>query len=276
VRFDPSLPDDRVNVSGDHPIREAALLVGGVVGLGAGFIVLIALTIDVIVVWIPPRFEAGLFANRWTAGFFEEDDEEQDPRSADLVALVDRLAAHWHDNPYALRAFVQEEESPNAMALPGGVIIVTTGLLDGVESENELAFVLGHELGHFRNRDHLRGMGRGLAFGMVMTGLGIGGDGAAELAGLAGQIASRSFDRDQESEADRFGLELVAAEYGHVAASWEFFERLPEPDGEVERELVHYLSTHPLGNDRIEALEVFADERGWSREGVPVPIGAVH
>ena len=169
---------------------------------------------------------------------------------------------------------IQEEGTPNALAFPGGLVVVTSGLLEQVESENELAFVLGHEIGHFRHRDHLRGIGRGVAFALVMGALGLGGSGgAAQLAALSGQLAARGFDRDQESDADRFGLALVQQEYGHVAGAWEFFQRLPDLDGSVEKEIVHYLATHPLSEERIEALHALALERGWSQMGTVVPLG---
>jgi predicted Zn-dependent protease len=271
VRFDPSLPDDEVNVSQTHPLREAAVLVIGILGVGAGLFVLIALTIDLIVLWIPRSFEARL-SGEWVAEAVAQEGEAPDPRTGEVQALLDRLAGHWPESPYAFHVLVSEETSPNAMALPGGVLIVTAGLLAAVESENELAFVLGHELGHFRNRDHLRGIGRGTAFGLVMALLGIGGDGAAQLAALAGDLTARSFGRDQEGDADRFGLELVQAEYGHVGSTWQFFEKLPEPEGAVEKELFHYLSTHPLSDERVEALEEFTLDRGWPRDGEPLPL----
>jgi predicted Zn-dependent protease len=159
------------------------------------------------------------------------------------------------------------------VAFPGGLVAVTSGLLDQVESENELAFVLGHEIGHFRNRDHLRGIGRGMAFALVMGVLGLGGHGgAANLASLSGQLAARGFDRDQEADADRFGLELVEQEYGHVAGALDFFERLPDPEASMGKEIVQYLATHPLSEDRIEALHALSLERGWSESGTVVPI----
>ena len=57
--------------------------------------------------------------------------------------------------------------------------MVSTGLLEQTASENELAFVVGHEIGHFRNRDHLRGLGRGVAFGLVLAALSTSGAGTA-------------------------------------------------------------------------------------------------
>jgi Zn-dependent protease with chaperone function len=140
------------------------------------------------------------------------------------------MVSHWPDNPYVYEIAIWDESEANAVALPGGVIAVTRGLLDSVESENELAFVLGHELGHFHNRDHLRGLGRGAVFSLLLVVVGLGGGGSAvQLASLAGQLAQREADRDREIEADHFGLALLAAEYGHVSGAEIFFS--PSPTG---------------------------------------------
>ncbi|MBW2494022.1 MAG: M48 family metallopeptidase, partial [Deltaproteobacteria bacterium] len=168
---------------------------------------------------------------------------------------------------YAFEIAIWDTPEANAVALPGGVIALTRGLLENVESENELAFALGHELGHFRNRDHLRGLGRGVAFSLLLVAVGIGGGGSAvEIASLAGRFAQRGFDREQEIEADRFGLALLAAEYGHVSGAEAFFEHLPEPGG-LDAGLAGYFSTHPLHVDRIRALRETTDEMGWELRG---------
>ena len=115
------------------------------------------------------------------------------------------------------------------MALPGGLIVVTQGLLDQVESENELAFVLGHELGHFRNRDHLRALGRGVVISLffaVVTGNDVAGLGIK-----ATDLTLRGFSREQETRADEFGLAIVHAEYGHVNQASRLFERWDEENG---------------------------------------------
>jgi Zn-dependent protease with chaperone function len=276
VSFDPSLPKEGVNVSGTHPLREAVVLLAAVAGAGALLVVLAAAAVDPLVRHLPPSLEVKLFSTAWLADFGAGEEGEQgevDPRAQALQELVGRLGRHWAGHPYPFRVAVWEQEPPNALALPGGRIVVTTGLLEQVESENELAFVLGHELGHFRNRDHLRGLGRGLAFALVMAAGGVSGAGsAAELAAVAGQLAERGFDREQERSADRFGLALVAAEYGHVAGAAEFFGRLPEPAGEVEQRIATYLATHPLNRERLEALRQAAAEEGWSTTGQLRPL----
>ncbi len=272
MSFDPSLPDDRVNVSNTHPLREALVLVVGLVGVVAVLALGIGLAIDALVPLLPPGLESRLFSPSWFAHEGRED--ASDPRRTSVAALLERLAGHWQDNPYALRLAIWEEDRPNALAFPGGLVVVTTGLLDRAGSENELAFVLGHELGHFHNRDHLRGLGRGVAFALIAAAIGGSGAGdAAKLAALSQQLAARGFDRDQERDADRFGLELVAAEYGHVAGALAFFDQLEAPDDGVDAWRAAYLSTHPVHDERIEALRDFAAERGFSRHGELRPLG---
>ena len=181
MSFEPRLPDDRVNVSGTNPLAEAGLLVAGLVAV----VVAIAVTSSLVMEWLVPRLptslEVRVFGGGWLPSLGPDDTEEQAPdgRQASLQALVDRLALHWAENPYEFKPMLWQEQSPNAFALPGGWIGVTTGLLAEVDSENELAFVLGHEIGHFRNRDHLKGLGRGLALGIVLSAVGLSGVGAA-------------------------------------------------------------------------------------------------
>jgi Zn-dependent protease with chaperone function len=266
VKFDPSLPKDGINVSRAHPLREALLLVAGIVGVTAALAVVVAVAVDFAVPHIPIELEVRLFSNWFDRG--HEDDEAASPRERLLERLLDRMVSHWPDNPYVYEIAIWDESEANAVALPGGVIAVTRGLLESVESENELAFVLGHELGHFHNRDHLRGLGRGAAFSLLLVVVGLGGGGSAvQLASLAGQLAQREADRDREIEADHFGLALLAAEYGHVSGAEIFFGHLPEPDGPIEGALASYFSTHPVNADRIQALRTTAREEGWDLRG---------
>ena len=269
MSFDPSLPEDGINVSPTHPLREAAVLVVGITGVVAAAAALMALLIDSLVAFVPPSLEHRIFSG---LALELPEDAELDPRTAQVQALLERLMEHWPEHSHPVHADVLDEELPNAFAFPGGRVFITSGLLDQVESENELAFILGHELGHFRGRDHLSGLGRGAALALVMAALGAGGAGsAAELGALAAGIAQRGFDREQELEADAFGLSLVASEYGHVAGAWDLFDRLPDPESAFERGVGSYLATHPLDDERIEALRTLASERGWpaSRSTTP-------
>jgi len=262
--FVPKAPREGINVSKTHPLKEAATLILGICGVLVLLFVVLAVSIDVAVRFIPPDMESKVFSSVDLDDVFEA---VADERTEKVQDLVDRLARHWEDAPYTFRAVVIGSDDPNAAALPGGTILVTAALLDDVETENELAFVLGHELGHFKNRDHLRRLGRETVYALAFAAVsGVGGGSIPDLATISKELTSRGFDRGQERAADHFGLEIVYKEYGHVGSAWDFFERLAT-QALVAKVLVAYLSTHPASDRRIDDLKDFALKQGWALEG---------
>lgn len=263
MRFVPKKVDDSVNVSKEHPLVEAGTLVVGLTLIFAAVAAVLILMVDLVLLFVSPEKEAAMFSNWLPDGVVTVD--EEDERVAALQALTERLVQHWEDAPYEFRVEISDDGDLNAMALPGGLIIVTSGLLDSAESENEIAFVIGHELGHFRNRDHIRALGRGLVLSIFLAAI-TGGDAVGNLGMTIGDLTLRGFSRKQESNADEFGLELVFEEYGHVADSWRFFERINAREG-LAVNIATYLSTHPSADDRIERLHGLANENGWPVTG---------
>jgi Zn-dependent protease with chaperone function len=268
MRFVAKQVKEGINVSDTHPLVEAGALVAGLAAIFAIIALLLVFLIEVALYFVSAEDEANLFA-----GWLPDDlvtVSASDDRLRETQLLVDRLARHWPDTQYTFRVEIDDSEQANAMALPGGLIIVTQGLLDQVESENELAFVLGHELGHFKNRDHLRALGRGVVLSMffaVVTGSDVAGIGIK-----AADLTLRGFSRQQETKADEFGLAIVNSEYGHVNEAWRLFERWQVVDNSFI-ELVTYLSTHPETGDRIADMKVHAEREGWSIEGQVTPLG---
>jgi Zn-dependent protease with chaperone function len=264
VKFEPRLPRNDVNVSRTHPLREAANLVAGVALITLALVLAAFVAVEVAVRFMPAAWEQKAFS-AWSDAM-----AGQDPRTPATQTLVDRLSARWPENPYTLRVKVMTEATPNAFAAPGGVILVTSGLLDTIGSENELAFVLGHEVGHFRGRDHLRALGRAVVVQIALQG--VLGSSASGVPSLVSDLAERSFSRDQEHAADHFGLELVAAEYGHVAGATQFFTRLPDGYADLGDAVGAWFATHPVTEGRIEALEELASERGWRTDAPLTPL----
>lgn len=271
MNFEPRLPRDDVNVTPRHPLKEVVVLVAGVVVVVAVVLGLSTFLVDRIVTYLPQSWEASIFPDFDAMRLLPSNDVDK-VYERELETLLQRLLVHWPEHPDRLRVGLLESSQPNALAFPGGLILVTTGLVEQVSSENELAFVLGHELGHFRDRDHVRSLGRGLALALVLTAMGQSGT-IGELAALSGQLSTRGFSREQESKADAFGLMLVEAEFGHVAGATDFFEKLPAPDTALERSLASYLATHPLSEDRIEDMDRLAEEKGWETEGETSALG---
>ena len=270
MEFKPRQADTTVNVSRRHPLADAATLIAGVGGLIVMLVVAFVLLSDKIVARISVETEM-----RWFGGLsatpFDSDpryDEEADA-ARDLLM---RLAGHW-GSEVDFRLSVIDDPLPNAFAVPGGQIVVTRGLIDSVKSENELAFVLAHELGHFHNRDHLRQIGRGAAVALI---LGVFNTGSTFGFNVA-DLTLRRFGREQESDADAFALALVQAEYGHIGESTRFFRRIETRYGPGSQ-VVSYLETHPLPGNRAEQLEALARERNWQTAGplTPWPFPANH
>lgn len=267
MRYVPRKPREGINVSDVHPLVEAGTLIAGLAAIFLAIALLLIFLVEVVLYFVPADKEAELFSDWLPQDLVTI--SPVDDRLYETQQLADRLATHWPDAPYEFRVEVDDSQALNAMALPGGLIIVTQGLLDQVESENELAFVLGHELGHFRNRDHLRALGRGIVLSLffaVVTGSDVSGIGIN-----VADVTLRGFSREQESDADVYALAIVHAEYGHVDEAWRLFERWDESSGSVQV-VAQYLSTHPQPGDRVEELRALAANNGWSDTGEIKPL----
>ena len=262
MRHVPKQPRDGINVSDTHPLVEAGTLVVALSAIFAALALVLIFLVDIALYFIPPEKEAQLFRD-----WLPEDLTTVSPADEQLnqtQQLVDRLAFHWPDSPYEFRVEIDDSDVSNALALPGGLIVVTRGLLEQVQSENELAFVLGHELGHYRNRDHIRGLGRGLVLALFFVAITNGDTSGLSL--KVTDLALLGFSRRQEHAADEFGLETVYTHYGHVSEAWRLFDRWDDvADSDVG--LAAYASTHPQPGDRVERLEALARERGWPTDG---------
>lgn len=262
MRFVAKQAKEGINVSDTHPLVEAGALIAGLTAIFIAVALLLVFLIEVALYFVSAKDEVDFFAD-WLPNDLVAV-SHTDERLRETQLLVDRLARHWPDSPYQFRVEIDDSEEENAMALPGGLIVVTQGLLDQVESENELAFVLGHELGHFKNRDHLRALGRGAVLSVFFAV--VAGNDVAGIGINVADLTLRGFSREQETKADDFGLAIVHAEYGHVGEAWRLFERWKITDNSFI-DLVAYLSTHPETGDRIADMKSLAAEKAWRTDG---------
>ncbi|WP_168203998.1 M48 family metallopeptidase [Aliikangiella coralliicola] len=153
------------------------------------------------------------------------------------------------------RLIALDSDEINAFAFPGGTIGLTTGLLDELNSEKALAFVIGHELGHFKHRHHLKGFSKALGLGVVFSII-FGGD--SELAITQNIIAflEARHSQQQEKDSDAFGASVVMQAYGNLEGIDGFFQLVKEK----EASFASFLSTHPTSQSRIKHLNRLAEE----------------
>jgi len=266
VKFTARLPGTNVNISPTHPLKEFAVLAGGLLAVILGVYLILGLAVDLIVPHISIHLEqklAGAFNARIT------DSQKFAGATASLQALVNQLQAHCAPLPYHIRVHVLPSDAVNAAALPGGNMIVFSGLLKKMTSENELAFVLAHELGHFAHRDHLRALGRALVLMTVSTVL-MGADNSINrMIGNGLALTDLTFSRRQETRADEFALETLYCHYGNVSGATTFFHSLPK--AEDPGRFGHYFASHPDNRRRIAHLEALIAEHGYPL-GRPRPL----
>ena len=266
MKYQPHLPEQdnrqNINVSDDQPVKTLLTLLAGVLAvIGVGYW-LLGLCVDFAVDHLPDDAEA-LVASQFSASYASSDLVE-DEFAIYLQAMLADLQ-QCAGVEYPLQLTLADSDQVNAFAMPGGQIIVFTGLIDQLESENGLAFVLAHEISHFQNRDHLRSLGRGVVL-MGLSSLITGADSVFTQFILPTiTLGEMRFSQSRELAADRNALAILNCRYGHVGGASEFFNRLlSEADNGAGSLWGHYFDSHPEALDRIERIQQQGYQAGFS------------
>ena len=147
-----------------------------------------------------------------------------------------------------------DRKTVNAFALPGGQIFITEALLGLLNSEDELAAVLGHEVGHVIARHSAEQLAKQQLtqqlIGAVV--IGSGSYDTAQLAQLAGAMINMKYGRDDELESDRLGLRLVREAGYNPEAMIRVMQVLEKASGGSRAP--EFASTHPSAGNRIERI----------------------
>jgi len=237
-----------VNVSKQHPLKYLFSRLS--VLLAVVCVVYFALSgaLEVAIKYVPDKIEAILTTSFFSADkFIENSDPESQQR---LEAILSELLVYYPDTTKQFKIYLIEQDEINAIALPGNTMIIFSGLLEKLNDDKELAFVIGHELGHYVNHDHLRGLGQGAIFMAVIASLG-GGDPGGVISKSINLFGLR-YSRKQESTADLFSLDLLGKSYGSDQGAISAIEKLGVYG---KREGIEALSTHPSIKRRIRALK---------------------
>lgn len=164
-----------------------------------------------------------------------------------LIKHVERKDLTWH---FA----VLDTDEVNAFAAPGGYIYVTKGLMKMIESDDELAGVIAHEMGHVDKKHSVRQAEKAGLLTILVAGLGLNKKTQkyAPYAAIAAYFTNLKFSRDDEYEADS-----CAVKYSHAAGYnpnglITFFNKINN-DSKASK-VTKYFSTHPPTNDRIKKV----------------------
>lgn len=173
--------------------------------------------------------------------------------------LTDRVTGfEWEFN-------LIDEDIVNAWCMPGGKVVVYTGILPLTKTENGLAVVMGHEIAHAIARHGNERMSQQILIqygGQALSGLMESEPEEMKQLfltsyGVAGNLGSLAFSRSQEVEADKLGLIFMAMAGYDPRESVKFWERMSAAGGNSPPE---FLSTHPSDDTRISELNAFMPE----------------
>lgn len=195
----------------------------------------------------------------------------KDPTLTEYVAGIGLRLARVSERPNLPWTYhIVRGPSVNAFAAPGGFIFVYQGLLQFRQSEEELAFVLGHETTHIAHRHavDLAQRDMELQFGAILiTQILFGGSLTAyQLSQIARALIDASYSRDKEFEADHYGVIYAQKAGFDPTASIGFFERLQHQE-KAQPGLVRAFEGHPDTPDRIKALRAQLRQMGYQVAG---------
>lgn len=174
---------------------------------------------------------------------------------AALDRLVDRLAKS--ENSTSFRVRVADLKMINALAVPGGRVLATRGMIEFVKSPEEFAGVIAHEMGHAIHRHPTKSVIRGIGLGATLDFL-LGGGLASTTTSL---LLHTNYSRDAEREADDTGFRLMQQAGMSTAGMVKLFERFEKELPSLPKALQAF-SSHPRSADRAKRLAGQAKNTG--------------
>jgi predicted Zn-dependent protease len=195
---------------------------------------------------------------------------ENDSLKQELLEVAGPLIKEIEKDGIKIEFYFVKDPTINAFALPGGKVIIQTGLIEHAGSWEELLGVVGHELAHLTRRHHIRGMIDNLGLYTIISYL--FGDISAlsgTLVNMGGDLASLSNSRSFETEADETGLEYLAEAGINPAGLISFFKTLKEESSTKADGYLSFISTHPSTDDRIKHLKRILKNKGTNFKPIP-------
>lgn len=157
-----------------------------------------------------------------------------------------------------VRAGVANIGMVNAVALPGGQVLLFDGLVQDAETPEELAGVLGHEVGHVRERHVMTALLRQFGLSILLSGANSG------VGETVFGLASMGYSRDAEREADEYARERMAESDISPLGAADFFERIGgDAEGE-QNAVIGWVSSHPDPRERAEAYRAAAEGKNFT------------
>ncbi len=168
---------------------------------------------------------------------------------------------------------LRDSETVNAFALPGGQVFFTHGLFKYLENENEVAGVLGHEIGHVIGRHSAEQIGRSQMWAGIAQAVGMAGAdfqlNPQQIAGLIYQVKTTSYGREHENQADELGVKFMVNAGFDPEGLIKVMRILKEKGGGGDGP--EFLMTHPDPGNRIEHIRKVIEDVKRNGTGIDKP-----
>lgn len=232
-----------------------------IVALLAGFYVFLPTVAGYAAARIPASVEDSLgnaVAEQMARSFAGGNCEDAELKKQMDVVLesLDRAAG---ERQYTFKIHIVNNKMVNAFAAPGGHIIVFTGLLEKTDRTEELAGVLAHEMQHVLKRHATKALFQQLSAYMLLTVL-TGGN-ASGAAQMADSVIQATYSRASEREADEAGQALMIKALIDPSGLTDFLKKL-DKEGHAAPDILRYVASHPLTNERLNYLEAGVKDKG--------------
>lgn len=261
MKFEAPQFDEQLNpnIPHEHPLKEWWRMCAWLVGLAV--VVWLALGA---MTWVLPRW-ISIEQERTWLGDLAAPWVHEARRDAKLQALADKLAQHMALPQGSVRVYIGQNEMVNAFATFGGNVVLMQGLLNELPSEEAVAAVLAHEMGHIKHRDPLRSMSRSMVLGVLSAAI-FGSDSSLQ---QISQLETLRYSRDLEEAADAAALHALAAHYRHVGGMVQTLQIL----NKVDKTHPHlaWVNTHPHPQQRLTAIQDLAQQHQYTLQPPVLP-----
>lgn len=259
MQYHAKLPTRNSNVAHVSPLKELTTLAVGAAAVLLLLYWLLGVLVDYSVDTMSDETVAEIYQSLHNIAL---DNDEQATLPAPQLQQLLLSLKKFSQLDYPISLSVEDRPEKNALAFPTGHIVIFQGLIDEIKSENGLAFVLAHELAHFKNRDHLRAMGRGILLITASVVLGLGDSDFLNAMSPVANFSQAQFSQQRETAADTLALTLLNQHYSHIGGATEFFQLMLASGEDAPFASSHYFSSHPELQQRIDNIQKLAEAKG--------------
>ena len=263
----PTIPEG-INTSERHPLRRFFVQSAQAVGVFIALSLVLAVAASLLAPYVPFAWEQRM-AQSIARAFPAKPESETEKALRDVAAKV---AARMNlPEGMDIKLRYSETDTVNAIAMPGGLVVVFRGLPEELESEEELAALLAHEIAHVQHRDVARGMMRAMGMAFLFSVV----EPMAPVVSLMQHVSALSFSRSQETAADLAAVDALTHLYGHAGGAVRLFERMRDLVLDDQDEPPELMASHPNFDNRIASVrERCAALPACAAEGKLTPLPA--